>query len=352
MPDLMIGAQPRRHVRRIALTRTVLGALTVAAFVWFSISSPYFLTAANLVNLLNDVALTGIVAIPATFLMMSGQVDLSVGAAAAFTGIVLALAAPDIGATAAIVLAAGAGLVIGFVNGGLVTIGRVNSVATTFATMTLLRGLAYMLPSGLAIVIPGFAALGNTRPIWGIALPTLIFAAIALIAALLSTSTAGRRVRAIGRLPSDIRLDGRPERRWIMALYVASGLAAALVGMIRTSQLGAGLPTAAIGLEVTAVTAVLLGGGHLAGGRGSVGGTLLALLMIYIVENGLSLANVTAYADQVFVAALLVVALIIDGPVRWKAPSRASGRPFRFTDHPSGDRDDGGSAVATRTPPD
>lgn len=286
------------------------------AFVVFSFSIPYFLSVDNLINLLNEVALAGIVAMPATFLIMSGQVDLSVGATAAFAGIVLAATTPGSGLPTAVLLAVGAGLLIGLTNGLLVTAGGVNSIAATFASMALLRGLAYLVPSGLAIVVSGFRSLGNTRPFLGISLPTLIFAAAVLIAAVLSRTTAGRRSREIGRLPAFERLNGQPERRWVIVLFVVSGLAAALVGLIRTSQLGTGLPTAAIGLELTVITAVLLGGGHLTGGRGSIGGTLLALLMISIIDNGLALANVTPYSGHVFHAALLLFALIIDRPPR------------------------------------
>ena len=139
---------------------------------------------------------------------------------------------------------------------------------------------------------------------------------MAALAWALSRSATGRRVRAIGSLPAAERLDGSSERRWIVALFAVSGLAAALVGLIRTSQLGTGLPTAAIGVELTVVTSVLLGGGRLAGGRGSVIGTLIALLMISVVDNGLSLTNVTAYASQVFHALLLIIALVIDRPRR------------------------------------
>ena len=97
--------------------------------------------------------------------------------------------------------------------------------------------------------------------------------------------------------------------------------------MIRTSQLGTGLPTAAIGVELTVVTSVLLGGGRLAGGRGSVVGTLIALLMISVVDNGLSLTNVTAYANQVFHAVLLIIALVIDRPPRRRRATSAALNP-------------------------
>jgi ribose transport system permease protein len=294
----------------------VLAVTGILAFVVFSFSIPYFFSVDNLINLLNELALVGIVAMPATFLIMSGQVDLSVGATAAFVGIVLAATTPGYGPLTAVLLAVGTGLLIGVVNGLLVTAGGVNSVAATFTSMALLRGLAYLIPSGLAIAVSGFRTLGNTRPVLGIALPTLIFGAAAVFAAVLSRSAVGRRSRDTGLLPAAERLDGPRERRWVFALFAVSALSAALVGLIRTSQLGTGLPTAAIGIELSVVAAVLLGGGRLAGGRGSVAGTLLALLMISIIDNGLSLANVTPYAGQVFHAALLLLALVIDPPPR------------------------------------
>ncbi len=308
----MITSALPASVRHAVLTRILLAALGVIACVVFASTSPYFLTAGNLDNLLDDFALVGIVAMPAVFLMMSGHVDLSVGASAAFIGIVLAGTAPGSGLLTAVLLSVGTGVLIGLANGLLVTVGGVDSIATTFAGMALLRGLAYLVPSGLAISLPGFRTLGNARPVLGLTVPTLIFLGIALLGWLLSRSAAGARARDIGMLPAAVRLDGRREQLWVVGLFVASGLTAALIGLIRTSQLGTGLPTAGTGVELVVVAAVLLGGGRLAGGRGSVFGTLLALLVVTIIDNGLSLANVTSYAGQVFHAALLVIALLID----------------------------------------
>lgn len=302
--------------RRIALTRTVLAIIGVISCIVFASVSPYFLSVDNFLNLLDDLALSGIVAVPAIFLIMSGHVDLTIGAAAAFTGIMVAATAPGSGLFAAVLLAVAAGALIGLTNGLLVTLAEVNSVAVTFGSMSLLRALAYLVPSGLAVYLPGFRGLGNTRPFLGLSLPFLILILLIIVAVLMSRSTVGRRSREIGRLPPVARLAGASNRRWVVALFVASGLAASLAGLIRTSQLGTGLPTAAIGVEITVLTAVLLGGGQLAGGRGSVAGTLLALVVISVIDNGLSLANVTAYVGQVFHAGLLIIALVIDRPLR------------------------------------
>lgn len=302
--------------RRIAVSDWVLVIAGVIACLMFAVVSPYFLSGNNLVNLLNDLAFTGILAIPAVFLVMTGHVDLTIGAAAAFSGIVLAAATPDLGVAAAVLLAVGTGALTGLVNGCLVTVLDINSIAATFGSMSLMRGLAYLIPTGLAIYLPGFRTLGNARPLLGLSIPLLIFLFLLVLAGGLSRSVVGRRSRAIGGLPASTRLDGAPERRWVLTLFVISGLGAALAGLIRTSQLGTGLPTAAIGTEITVLTAVLLGGGRLVGGRGSVPGTVLALLVMTIVDNGLSLTNVTAYAQQVFHALLLIVALVIDRPRR------------------------------------
>lgn len=296
---------------RVRLVWAVLAIVGMAATVVFSVAIPYFLSVDNLLNILNDVALAGIVAMPAVFLLMSGQVDLSVGAAAAFVGIVLADVAPDAGPVPAVLLAALTGIAVGLTNGLVVTVGAVPSLATTFATMSLLRGLAYLVPSGLAIAAPGFRALGTARPVLGIALPTLTFAVVVAAAAALSISAVGRRSRRIGHQPVVDRLTPTPAKAWVIGLFIASALGAAVVGLIRTSQLGTGLPTAAIGLELTVLTAVLLGGARLAGGHGSVGGTLLALTTMAIIDNGLSLANFTPYAGQVLHASLLLIALLV-----------------------------------------
>ncbi|MBM9466006.1 ABC transporter permease [Nakamurella leprariae] len=305
-----------RRVRRITVARITLALGAVLAFVVCALASPFFLTVDNLANLLDDLALTGIVAVPATFLIMSGHVDLSVGAAAAFSGVVMADLAGDVGLLPAVALAVGTGLVIGLINGLVVTGARIDSVLTTFAAMALLRALAYLVPSGLGIAVAGFRTLGHTSLPFDLSLPIIIFGVLAVVGALLSRFSIGRRTRQIGSLPVAARYDAGPDRRWIIGLFAVSGLAAALVGLIRTSQLGTGLPTASTGLELTVVAAVLLGGERVAGGRGSVIGTVLALVFMAIVDNGLSLANVTAYATQVFHAALLVVALILARPRR------------------------------------
>ncbi|MBM9475325.1 ABC transporter permease [Nakamurella flavida] len=308
------------------MTEVLLVITGVLACIVFAVSSPYFLSSGNLVNVLQDLAVVGVLAVPATFLIMTGNVDLSVGAAAAFAGIVLAATAPSIGLMPAVLLAVGTGLLTGLTNGLLVTLGGINSIAMTFAAMALLRALSYLVPSGLALGLTGFRTLGTAEPLWGLPLPALILLGVAVLGGVASRSRPGHRFREIGRLPAPTRLDSGRERRTVLALFVLSGLAAAVVGLMRTSQLGTGLPSAGTGAEVVVIASVILGGGRLAGGRGSIRGTVLALLVITVLDNGLSLANVTAYASQVLHATLLVVALVVNSahPAR-RSDERAHG---------------------------
>ena len=304
----------RRRTIRIPLTWVLLTAAGAAAVTVFALRSTYFLTGGNLANLFSDIAVAGIVAVPATFLMMTGCVDLSVGAAAAFCGIVLAAQTPQVGLFWATVLAVAAGLLVGLVNGVLATTLGVDTVLITFAAMGLLRALAYLIPSGLAVVVPGFRTLGNAEPIPGVPLPVLIFLAVVAAGLLVSRTRTGAAVRELGRLPWSERAAGTRRRLTLIVLFVVSGLAAAVAGLIRASELSTGLPTAATGLEISVVVSVVLGGGRLSGGRSSIVGTLLALTVISIIDNGLSLSNVTSYVNQVFHAALLMLALVVGRP--------------------------------------
>lgn len=306
----------------------------------FSAVSPYFLTSDNLITLITSISVTGIVALPATFLIRAGQVDLSVGALAATSGVLLAGFAPDLGNVGAVLVAVVAGLLSGALIGVLVCVLGVNSLAATFAAMALLRGIAYLLPGGLAVTAPNFSALSATTPVLSLTVPVLIFVGL-VVAAFLTQALTGL-TRTLSPLPSaplgsgilrlglqDRPLDAvtadeesggsdrqqraaRNHTRALIGTFVASGVAAALVGMILTSQLGTGLPAAAGGLELTVLTAVVLGGGSLAGGRGSVAGTLLALVVLSTVDNGLALVNISSYAQQVLHGALLVIALVAD----------------------------------------
>ena len=299
---------------------TVLFVMIVVAVVCFAFVSRFFLTTDNVVNLISDIAVSGVVAVPATLLIMTGTVDLSVGATAGFTGILLAAVAPDFGIASAVLIAVSVALVVGVGNGVLITVLGMDSVLVTFAVMALMRGLSYLIPSGLAVVVPGFRWLGHGMVI-GVPVPMILFVGIGALGLATARAQWCLRLRELGGTPA-ARRRSEWRKRWpIIVLLVITSAAAALSGLIRASQLGTGVPTSATGLEVVIAAAVLLGGGRLSGGGGSVVGTILALVIISVVDNGLSLSNVTPYATQVFHAALLVLALFIGRPGRRRPDS-------------------------------
>lgn len=317
----------------------LLVGLLLVGVVVFASASPYFLTAGNLADLGNTAAVTSMVAAPAVFLIVAGQMDLSVGATAGFCGVVLASLTPDLGLAGALAVTAATGLTVGLLNGSLVTLLGIHSFAVTIGSLALLRGLASLLPSGLPVIMPGFTTLGTARPL-GIPLPILLAAAVWLVALLVLRRTpCGRDSARIGALPPQHRFGSGRAKLLVLTAFAVSGLGAALAGTILTSQFGTGIPNAGNGLELVVLAAVLLGGGALDGGRGSMIGALLAVLIVSVLDNGLSLLNVSPYWTQVASGALVLLALVAD---RWRthrrrrsaaaassAPSAASVRPAR-----------------------
>ena len=301
-----------RRLRVRAPEQAALALVLVALVVYFSLSSPYFLSTANFLNILTAIAVTGIIAVPGTMLLVSGQFDLSVGSGAAFCGVVLALVAADHGLAAGVVAAVAAGLGIGLLNGVLVTGIGINALITTLGTLAVFRGATQLLADGQTVMLTGFSALGTSRP-FGIPLPVLIFLAVVAVTAFVMRYTVyGRSLYAIGANPSAARLVGIRGRLVVLSAFAFSGLAFALAGLILTSQLSAASPTAATGLELSVITAIVLGGASLSGGRGTVAGTALGLVVIGVLNNGLTLMNISSFWQDVARGTLLILAVSFD----------------------------------------
>jgi ribose transport system permease protein len=306
------GAVPtarRRQVPEVAALVVVLLVLGI----FFSITSPYFLNYDNFVNIVTAAAVTGIIAAPATMLLIAGQFDLSVGSAAAFCGAVLASLALHNDMAFAVPVAILAGIGIGIVNGFLVTVIGINALITTLGTLAVFRGLTQVLTDGQTLGVEHFSGLGTARPLFNIPLPVYIFAGVALAFWFLSRYTVfGRSMYAIGANQAAARLNGIRSKRIIFVGFVLSGVCVAIGGLILASQLGAASPQAASGLELSVVTAVILGGASLAGGRGAISGTMLGLLIIGTLNNGLVLLNVSSFWQTVAQGSLLIFAVAFD----------------------------------------
>jgi ribose transport system permease protein len=311
------------RTRRAVPETAALFVVLVVLFVFFSITSKYFLNADNMVNILQNVARIGIVACPATLLLISGQFDLSVGSTAAFAAMIMAVVAAPPGVTkvpfafgtsveVAFVVALIGSLLVGLVNGLSVTVFRINALITTLGTLAIFRGLTKVLGDGQTIRIENFDELGTAR-VLGLPVPVYIFFAVVVIFFLmLRYTTYGRSMYAIGASPTAARLAGIRTNRAIFAGFILSAVLAGLSGLILLSQVGGASINAGIGLELAVVTAVVLGGASLGGGRGGIVGTILAVLIIGVLGNGLIQLGVPSFWIEVANGVLLLAAVGFD----------------------------------------
>ncbi len=303
---------PARRGRSLPELAALLIVLVVLIG-FFSIKSPFFLTHDNLLNVLTAIAVTGIIAVPGTMLLTAGQVDLSVGSGAAVCGVVMATVSQEHPLFVGVIVATATGLAIGLINGFFVTVVRVNALITTLGMLSVLRGLTQVWAGGATVTLANFSGLGTGRPFLGIPNPVLILVGIIVLAILVMRYTVyGRSLYAAGSNPVAARLVGVRGPRVVLVAFVASGLGVALSGLILDSQLSAASPNAATGLELTVVTAIVLGGASLSGGRGTIQGTVVGLLIIGVLNNGLTLLNVSSFYQQVASGALLIAAVSFD----------------------------------------
>jgi ribose transport system permease protein len=315
-------AMPKARRGLVVSTAMVLVVLLVGESVYFASKSPYFFTWNNWLNILTAAAITGIIAAPGTMLLIAGQFDLSVGSGVAFCGMILAVVSNNHGLTVGVLAAVLAGLGLGALNGLLVTVIGVNALITTLGTLAVFRGLTEVVSGGQTQSVNGFSTLGSARPFLTIPLPVIIFAAVVVIFwFILRYTTYGRSMYAIGSNPVAARLVGIRSKLFIFIAFILSGACVALGGLINASQLGSGSPITAQGLELSVITAIVLGGTSLTGGRGTVLGTIVGLLVISAMNNGLVLINVDPFYQDVARGALLILAVSFD-----RLSSRVSAR--------------------------
>ncbi|MFB9835081.1 ABC transporter permease [Actinoallomurus acaciae] len=281
-----------------------------------SVLAPEFLTTRNIGNLLQQSSLTGIVAIGMTLVILTAGIDLSVGSTAAFGGMLVAiLISHGTNAVLALVITLVAGAVAGLVMGGLSAYLSLPSFMTTLAGLTSIRGLTYLLTNGTPSggdLPEGFRLLGGGF-IGYVPIVGLIFIGVTVIAALvLRGTTFGEYVYAVGSNREAARLSGLPVRAVTTAVFAISGLLAALAGILLTSRLTIGQPTAFNGLELDAIAAVVLGGTNLFGGRGGVFGTFIAVLLLSVLQNLFNLLGLSSFFQMVVTGLILVAALVLN----------------------------------------
>jgi len=293
-----------------------IGLILVLALILVVMSSlsPVFFTGRNLINLLVDSSTISIIAVFTTMLMVGGGLDLSVAASAAFAGIIIAEAQPALGIWGATALAVAASTIVGVLNGFLVTVVRINPFITTLGTMSLARGLAFVLADGLTVPVydEAFVQLGEGT-VAGIPLPVIVMLALFLLAWIVMRYTVyGRAMYAIGGNAEASRLAGLPVNRYRFVAYLLSGLSAGIAGVFLTSRLYAAAPQAAQGYELSVIAAVVLGGTSLSGGKGTILGTLIGVLILATLNNGMRLLSLSTDYQQIIQGAVLLLAVGLD----------------------------------------
>ena len=312
---MQLDARPSTERALDSVRRYGIVAVFLVLVVVLVVTVPQFRTTANLSNILQQNAVIGIIACAMTFAIISGGFDLSVGAGAALASVVGARIMIEAGIPAGIIGALIAGLLLGLLNGFLIAYAGVNPFVATLGTATIVRGLIYVSTNATPFfgVPMSFTALGLGRS-GPLPNATWVFLAVALVLGFtLHQTRFGHYVYAIGGNIVAAAEMGINVRRVKLAVYALVGISAAIGGIILTGQTASGQPQAALNYELTAITAVIVGGASLGGGRGTIGGTILGVFLLGLVSNALNLYGVSAFWQPVATGIILIVAVAIDG---------------------------------------
>jgi ribose/xylose/arabinose/galactoside ABC-type transport system permease subunit len=282
----------------------------------FSLASPHFLGVRNLTNVLLSVSVIGTMAAVGTLVLVGGSLDLSVASIAALAGVISAYLVDELGVApaAAILVGLAVGTACGAMNGAIVTRLKINAIITTIATLAIFRGAAFVVTDGQIVTVHDELTLFLGAGRWlGVPVAVWLMAGIFVAAHVVAFHTAaGRALYAVGASPRASQLSGLRLGRIRFWILVASGLAAGLAGILLAGQSGTAVPGAAPGYELLVVTAVLLGGTSLHGGEGRVSGTLLGVLIIGVLNNGMTLLSVKTFYQMIANGLLLLVAVTFD----------------------------------------
>lgn len=319
-PDRSTGAAapPSRlaflsHARDYAVLMTV-----VLIFVMLSITAPPFLTQRNLLNLLEQYAGIGIIAIAGTMLLISGGFDLSVGAIFALSGVTAALMANAVAPWLGMLLGVLAGTLAGLFNGLLTTRLKINAFIVTLASSIMIRGLALVVSGATLINVrdAAFRSFGNGDLV-GLRFPAWMWLLFALFASfVLARTTLGRYIYASGGNEEAARLSGIRVDQLRTGMFMLSGLAAGLAGALSASRVGTGQADAGMGLELTAIAGVVVGGTSIWGGEGAVWRTMVGVILLALIGNGFNLIGVDPVYQQIVFGLIILAAAAVDARLR------------------------------------
>ena len=306
-------------LRNIAVTG-LLVLIVVSSFL-----SPYFLTVDNLFNVLRQWTMVGLIAVGLTFVIISGGIDLSGGAVLAMATVVGALAAPVVGTVGMVAVVLLVGAVCGYINGAVITWGKVPPFVATLGMMTAARGLALIMSEGRTIsaeLAPSFTFAFGRGYLGPIPMPVLLAGIVFIVAAVVLKYTVyGRHVCLVGDNPVGAHRSGIQVDGVIRSVYTLHGVLAAMAGLLFLGRLGVGEPTGGMLFELSAIAAVVIGGTPFVGGVGSVLLTFVGLMVIGLTYNILNLLSVSPYAQDFARGVIIVVAVMFS--IRREAKNRA-----------------------------
>lgn len=303
-------------VKRKLTTEVALLIVLVIMLIVFSILSPYFFSLSNFMKVGLYTAQMGVMAGGMTLVLLSGGIDVSVGSVMAIVGIIAGLILQS-GGNTFLAVAAGilTGGVCGLANGLIITKGHVNAFITTLGTMTIIRGLAQIFSGGKTILIQNTAynAIGR-KYIFGILpLPVLIMILVFILFwFILKYTKFGRQVYSIGGNEKSAYLSGIKVVPTYLWIYIIMGFCAGISGIMLSAQSGAGIPSAAAEINMETISAVILGGTSLSGGKGKLIGTVMGVLILATLSNGLNLLSVPSFYQEVIRGVVLIMAVIFD----------------------------------------
>lgn len=300
--------------RKLAIN---LLALAVICLI-LSFATDRFLTIVNITNVLRQISAVAICGSAVTLLMVSGGLDLSVGAVVALSGVVAALLANQMPVPLAFAAGVGVGALVGLLNAVLVVGIGINSVIATLGTLYIARGSALLITNGVPVyqVPPGYSYLG-TGTLVGVPLPIVVMVVVVIAFLILERRTLlGRYAVAVGSNEQAARLSGVPTLETRAILFILSGAAAGLAGIVISSRLNAGLSTAGVGFEFEVIVATVLGGTSLLGGQGTVIGLIVGALIVGVVANGMNLLGIPSFWQTVALGTVLVLAVGLDAALR------------------------------------
>jgi ribose/xylose/arabinose/galactoside ABC-type transport system permease subunit len=281
--------------------------------------SDRFLTLNNAVNVLRQSTINGIIAVGMTYVILTAGIDLSVGATLALSTVVTAnLLQQGLPVLLAVLVGLALGAALGFLSGLIITKARVPPFVATLGMMTVARGLALTYTQGRPITgLPDAFRFIGTGSLGPIPMPIVVAGLAFLVGwVVLNHTRMGEYIYAIGNNPVAARYAGIATDTYITFVYALAGFLAALAGMILVARLNSAQPTAGIGYEFDAIAAVVVGGTSFAGGEGGLGGTLLGVLVIAVINNGLNLLNVSSFYQPVVTGIVIALALLVYRAIR------------------------------------